>query len=79
MCKLRLGICGNRSCETLFCVDVFLACGLGGVLCVNRALAAGVFLGLLCVNFVRGSCANRSCGNFALAFCWHARLAACCV
>ena len=38
-----------------FCVDVFLACGFGA---------------LLCVNCVLGSCANRRCENFVLMSSW---------
>ena len=34
---------------------------------------------MLCVNWFRGGCANRSCENFALLLSWHAGLARCCV
>ena len=46
------------------CADASLPCGFGR---------------LLCVNVVRGSCANRRCENFALMSSRHAGLAPCCV
>ena len=61
-CELWLGKLCHEEMQKI-CLDVLLACGFGA---------------LMCVNCVRGSCANRRCENVVMSY-WHVGLAPCCV